>query len=181
MGSPQKMSTFFCFSLLLIHKDIFQMVCNDGHLLVYFILKIVYKKITKAEYVLPPKKDPCFLPKCFLKLSSLWGCLKFSILPFDIVFNGLIRFCQSARKTKSLKLDLKIKDGILRRLKNHRVLSTNNEHLRISSLCPMASFNSKSNFNIFICFWKWQNLIGPFREDPCFHWRDIQLLVIIYI
>ena len=79
-----------------------------------------------------------------------------------IWLKGLIRFCHSARKTKSLKLDLKIKDGILCSLKNHRVLSTNNEHLRISSLCLMASFNSKSNFNIFICFWKWQNLIGPF-------------------
>ena len=37
----------------------------------------------------------------------------------------------------------------------------------------MASFNSKSNFNIFVFSWKWQNLIGPFLSKIAQHYPMI--------
>jgi len=87
---------------------------------------------------------------------------------YDIYFKylkGPITFCHSARKTKLLKFDWELKEGILRRLKNHRGFSTTNEHLRILSLRLMPSFNCeiKSNFNLFVLSWKWQNLTGPLK------------------
>ena len=72
-----------------------------------------------------------------------------------------IKFCHLVRKMKSLKLDSKLKEDILRRLKTHRGSSTTDEHLKFFNFCLMPSFNCKSNFNLFIFSWKWQNLIGP--------------------
>ena len=80
----------------------------------------------------------------------------------QFISKGPIRFCHSARKMKLSKLDSKLKEGILCRLKHHRASSTTDEHLRIFSLCLMPSLNCKSNFDIFVFSWKWQNLIGPY-------------------
>ena len=87
----------------------------------------------------------------------------FSAAPERNLLKGPIRFCHSARKTKSLKFYLLLKEGILCRLKNNRGSSTTNKHMRISSLCQMPSFNHKSDVKDFVFSLKWQNLIRPLK------------------
>ena len=60
----------------------------------------------------------------------MYGSVCLSVCP-----KGPIRFCHSAGKTKLLKLEFCLKEGILRRLKNHSAPSSANEHMGIFSLC----------------------------------------------
>ena len=65
-----------------------------------------------------------------------------------------IRFCHSARNTKSLKLDLWLINGLWHSLKNPRGSSTTDKNL-----WHLPSFNYECNFKDFAFYWKWQDLI----------------------
>ena len=91
-----------------------------------------------------------FEPNIFFGLGDLHqrgGIKPFQTEQFRL--KGPIRFCHSARKIKSSKLDLKVIEGTLLWLKNHRGFSTPIEHLRIFCPCLMPSVNCKNNLNIF--------------------------------